>query len=104
MRENHCVGVGRDSADASRMKDVGADRDLGTGHGTNTCVLRLEATPVLVLIAAARRVVPPNGRGRFRQFTHVNRHTSLETWCIQRGRTVPPSGVGSLGSLSAHLF
>jgi hypothetical protein len=86
------------------MKDVGADRDRGTGHGTNTCVPRLEATPVLVLVAATRRVVPPNGRGRFRQFTHVNRHTSPETWRIQKGRTVPLSGVGSPRCLCAdHL-
>jgi len=42
-RENHCVGVGCASADAGRMKDIGAGRDWDTGHSTDTGVPCLEA-------------------------------------------------------------
>ena len=61
-RENQCVCVGWSAAGANRMKDVVTSRDPGAGHGTNLGLMRLQARPALVLVAATRRVVPRNGR------------------------------------------
>ena len=61
-RENQCVCVGWSAAGANRMKDVVTSRDPGAGHGTNPGLMRLQARPALVLVAATRRVVPRNGR------------------------------------------
>src|SRR6202049_3983910 len=61
-RENQCVCVGWSAAGANRMKDVVTSRDPGAGHGSNPGLMRLQATPALVLVAVTHRVVPRNGR------------------------------------------